>query len=213
VNPPDVIRSLVTHPAAANSSTNLLQASAGYGIDFDLIDLDFAAPLYCGRTTTVSYLLGARYAMMDQDFTSRFSAIGATAVDTNIDFDGAGLRVGAELERVSDATGLFVYGRSAASLLAGEFNALYTQADQSGVTVVRNDWTSGRIVPVLDLEVGVGWVNVTGRKRFSAGYSVSGWFNSVLIEDYIAAVRGNEFIDLGDTLTLDGITGRFEWRF
>ena len=74
-------------------------------------------------------------------------------------------------------------------------------------------WQAGRVVPVLDLELGAGWTSPGGCLRLSAGYLVSAWFNTVTTEDFIRAVQANDFVDLGDNLTFDGLRANAEWRF
>ena len=106
-----------------------------------------------------------------------------------------------------------VYGRGAASFVGGVFRSSYTQDDLLGTRVVDTAWTAGRLVTMLDLEVGVGWVSPADRFRCSVGYMVSGWYNVVKTDEWIGAVQRNNFVGLGDTLSFDGLTARAELRF
>lgn len=213
VEAPDLVRPLVLHPDTVNAASGILSARATYDIDFDLIDGDFRALLYFTDRAFLEYLIGGRYGRLDQDFRATFTGVGTTIVDTNIEFEGAGIRMGLEFERRAKQTGWMIYGRGVANFLAGEFDARFVQTDATGVVVATNSWHSGRIVPVLDLEFGAGWISRTGRWRFSGGYLISAWFNSVITDDYLEAVQTNRFVNLSDTLTFDGLTGRFEFRF
>ncbi len=47
----------------------------------------------------------------------------------------------------------------------------------------------------------------------NAGYMVSAWFNVVSTDEWIQAVHNNNFIGLGDSLTLDGVVARAEIRY
>jgi hypothetical protein len=213
INAPDVIRSLVTHPLGANAATDVLATSARLDVDFDIADADYRARLVCTDCYSINYVFGARYASLTQDFHAEFSRNGVTTVDTSIDFDGGGIRLGLDGERAFRRCGWVLYGRGTASFVAGEFRARYQQFDAFQQSVVDTDWRSGRIVPILDVELGVGWIGPNDRFKFSAGYLVSAWFNAVKTDDFIKSVQTNDFRDSGDTLTFDGLTARVEYTF
>lgn len=210
---PDVIRSLVSHPLSISASTDFLFGRASYGIDFQLADVEYRRVFSCGELHSMSYIAGARYAHLTQDFAAYFESLGTETVTTGIEFHGGGLRVGWEGERHARKCGLMVYGRATASLVAGEFQAEYLQVDSFDPTVVDTAWQGGQIITMLDLELGVGWASPSGRHRFTAGYVFDGWFNTVKTDQWIAAVQSNDLRGLGDTLTFDGLTARAEFRF
>ena len=79
--------------------------------------------------------------------------------------------------------------------------------------MVDTRWKAGRIVTMLELELGVGWVSPCNRYRFTTGYLVNSWMNTVKTADWIGAVQTNDFAALGDTMTFDGLTARAEFRF
>ncbi|MEM8943850.1 MAG: Lpg1974 family pore-forming outer membrane protein [Planctomycetota bacterium] len=229
VEPPVLLRSLVTHPLSMNATTDTLEAGALTGIEYDLVDVDFKALLdgcepcecdNCGNCTSrfadiLNYIVGVRYARMDQDFRSSFDVTGTTTVDTSVDFDGGGIRLGLEGERHSTVTGLYVYGQGITNLMVGEFKADYVQRntfagpDPEAIT----SWSAGRVVPGFDLELGFGWVAPRRRLRFSSGYLVSTWFNVVKTEEFINAAQTHNFDDLSSILTFDGLVARAEWEF
>lgn len=213
IDAPDVVRSLVTHPLDTNAATDVLQASAQYDVDFKIADVDFRALWWNGERHAINYLAGVRYAHLDQTFGSQFTDNGTTTVDTDINFDGAGIRVGLDGERHARNGGWLVYGRSMASFLAGQFQAQYSQFNNLQQTVVSTSWEAGRLVPILDMELGVGWTSPMGGFRLTAGYLVSAWFNAVKTDDYIHAVQTNNFIDLHHPFSYDGLTARAEFRF
>ena len=47
----------------------------------------------------------------------------------------------------------------------------------------------------------------------SIGYSFSAWTNVVKTDEFINAVQTNNFLDLGETMTYDGLVARLEGRF
>ncbi len=214
-----VLRSLVTHSLGANAATDVLDANATAAVDYDLVDVDFrglvmgceSCEVKCA--SIVNYLIGGRFATMKQDFGANFIALDTTSVNTNVNFNGGGIRLGLEGEQHSTGTGLFAYGRGIANLMVGEFDATYVQSNTFVGTQVYSDWSAGRVVPVFDVEVGVGWVGPRRRLKYQAGYVVSTWFNTVTTEDFIQAVQTSNFTDQSGTLTFDGLTARVTFEF
>ncbi|QEG33134.1 Lpg1974 family pore-forming outer membrane protein [Bythopirellula goksoeyrii] len=220
INPADgVLRSLVTHPLGANAATDALSANASSSIDYQLIDGDYRGQIV-GRescetmcASALNFILGGRYATMDQDFGANFVAAGTTSVNTNINFNGGGIRFGLEGEQHRTSRGLFVYGRGVTNILVGEFDASYRQSNTFAGNQAFTDWSAGRVVPVVDLEAGIGWVGPMRRFKVSAGYMVSAWFNVVTTDEFIQAVQQSNFVDPSGTLTFDGLTARVAWEF
>ena len=210
---PNVIRSLVSHPSSLSVATDFLSASASLEIEYDTLDLTFRHLFVGGDVYAVNYFLGARYGRLDQMFESTFVDNEIEDVRSDVDFEGVGLRIGLEAERHSCRTRIRYYARGAANLLAGRFRANYVQGTNFDPVVVDTDWEAGRVVPTLDLEVGVGWNSRYDRVRISAGYRYDSWFNMVTNEDFIWAVQQNNFLGLEDTMSFDGLVGRVELRF
>ena len=217
---PNVLRSLVTHPNVANAATDTLDASAQHDINFDLIDTDYRGLILgcesctdCRCAIMVNGIVGGRYANLEQQFRSTFSVTGTRTVDTNIDFDGGGIRLGIEAEHHATTNGLYVYGSGITNLMVGEFTADYRQVHSINGQEAFTSWKAGRIVPTLDLELGFGWVGPRRRLKFSGGYLVSTWFNVVKTEDFINAVQNSDFDDLSGILTFDGLVARATWEF
>jgi hypothetical protein len=136
-------------------------------------------------------------------------------VDTNVEFEGLGLRLGIDGERHWPCCGIYVYGKTAASFIAGDFRARYTQGSDVDPVIVDTAWEAGRLVTILDLELGAGWQSPCGCWRLSTGYLISTWYNVVPTDAWIGAVQNNVFNDLGheDYLTFDGLTARVEYRW
>lgn len=211
--PPNVIRSIVAHPSSQSIQTDFLSASASLGIDYDTLDLTLRHLFVGGDVFAVNYFLGARYGQLDQAFSSVFVDNETEVVNTDVDFEGVGLRIGFEAERHSCRSPLRYYARGAANFLAGRFRASYFQGTNFDPTIVDTFWEAGRIVPTLDLELGVGWRSASDRIRLSVGYRVDAWFNMVTNEDFINAVQQNNYLGLEDTMSFDGLVGQAEIRF
>lgn len=210
---PRVLRSLVAHPGTLTAAADYLRGIASNDVDFQLIDGDYRHIFRSNCFGSWNWLVGGRYAQLEQDFSARFFNNGIEDVLTDIRFYGGGIRIGLEGERHFQNCGLMVYGRSAASFVAGDFRARYFQGQSFTTVEVDTNWRGARVVPILDLEIGSGWVSQNGRLMFTAGYMVSAWFNVVDADTFIRGVQANNFSDMDDTIVFDGLVGRAEFRF
>lgn len=208
----DVIRALTTHPNTLNAFSDSNAASAEYDIDFQMVDLDYRHLLLGGCNYGVNYLLGVRYANLDQNFRGNYIINGVTTVDTDIDFDGVGPRIGLDGERRLKH-GFLVYSRSAANFLVGEFRGDYSQNNIFAGNQATTAFDDDRIVPVLEFEAGLGWESCSGCFSVRAGYYIAGWFNTMTTPSFIDAVQAHDFTEVDETLTFDGLTVRAELKF
>jgi len=215
---PNVIRSLVSHPGTLTAAQDFLVAHASHAIQFDLIDVDYRRVISCETDHQLLLLAGVRYGQLSQNFAADFINNGTETVLTEIDFDGVGLRLGMEGERYSRGGRLLVYGKAAANLLAGTFTADYRQFQSYDPEVVNTTWEAGRIVPVMELEAGIGLQSPCKTWRVTSGYVYNSWSNFVKTDHFIKAVQHNNFVEpagdeLDQTLTFDGFVLRVEGRF
>jgi hypothetical protein len=210
---PYVLQSIVVHPSTASATSSYLLASGNLDIDFDLVDLDYRYTFINGCSHTMNYLLGVRYGHLDQRLETRFVNNGVEEVFSNVAFDGGGIRFGLEAEKHSCHSGLMIYGKAIASFVAGDFRTSYTQMDATDTIVADTSWKAGRVVSMADFELGAGWASCNGGLRLTAGYTISKWFNTVMVDEYISAVQNNDYVGLGDEMTFDGLVARVEARF
>lgn len=211
--PTDILRSLVTHPSTLTAADDALAGSGELDIDFQTLDLSYRHVAKCSDIHSINYVLGARYGRLEQRFAAQFEKNGTEFVRSDVDFEGGGLRLGFDAARYSCRNQLHVYANGYANILAGRFRNHYFQGDSFDPEVVNVVWESGRFVPILDLECGVGWTSCDGCLRLSAGYLVSSWFNAVATRDVIDSVQRNDYRNLSETITFDGLQARFEYRF
>jgi hypothetical protein len=209
----NVIRSLVSHPGTPTAGRDFQSAAASDDIKFEFVDVDYRRALSCENDHNVAVLAGVRAGQFNQDFSAAFSYPATELVETEIDFYGAGLRVGLEGERYSSSRRWLVYGKTYASLVAGDFTADYWQGQGPNQTEVDTSWKAGRIVPMLDLELGAGWQSRCGTWRLTGGYMISSWYNTVKTDEWIKAVQSNNFVGLSGNMTFDGLVLRCEGRF
>jgi hypothetical protein len=207
------VGSLVHHPGAAiNASSGPVDVT--YDVDFQLADLVYTGTLSRGNRHTVDYLVGAQAGHLDQDFVQfgRLSGGQGAAIDTSttIDFDGGGLKAGL----VGDGRlggGLSTYGRLTAAVMSGRFSSDYLMFDTTNVrTLAEAHWKDNRVVPQLEYEAGFAWLSSNECLRFSTGYMFSHWMNAVTTSEFIESVQENDYVDVGDTITFDGLVTRIE---
>ena len=221
---PVVIQPLVAFPGTFNAGFTAQAANAVNHVDFQFIDVDYRAILRSGKDYYVNYLLGARYAQLTQEFSALFPFAppnGATLVETEIGFDGGGIRFGLDGERQLCAEyGLGTYAKLVGSLVAGQSQASYLQVNQFNGIEATTQWEDSRLMNIWEIELGLSWTSGNGMLRLTAGYYVAIWGNVVTTPEYINAVqtfdltRNGNYTDVGqdanDTITFDGIVARLE---
>ncbi len=213
-DPASAIRALLLHPATTNAAADFLSASGDSDLDFQLVDAAYRSVLFGGDCFAVNYSVGARFAHLEQGLRADYSLAGTTeSVVTELDFDGAGIRIGLDAERHSDHHGLHCYGKAHASFVGGEFRADYDQFSTVDPSIVDTSWQAGRLVTMLDLEIGVGWQSPGGHFRLTTGYVFSAWLNTVNTDSWIESVQNNNFVGLEDSMSFDGLTAQAEYRF
>lgn len=210
------VGSLVHHPGAA------LLASVGpvdatYDVEFQLVDLMYKRAWLAGNRSYLSWLAGFQYGHLEQDL-SQFGVFGGGAggaidTTTSIEFDGGGLKAGLEGERLV-AGGSSLYGRMTGAAMSGRFRSSYTMLNTTGdLLLAEANWDDDRIVPQLEYELGVAWMTQGGGVRLSTGYMFSHWYNVVTTPEFISAVQADRYVDVGDTLSFDGLVVRLEGRW
>ena len=207
------LRPELVHPNTLTVASDRLSATAGYGIDFQMADMEYEDLLSCGDCWWLNWFAGVRYANLDEDFRALYTNLDSIQVQSEIDFDGVGPRIGIGGERELGC-GLLVFGRASSSFIVGEFTADYRQQlITTGVTQAVTGYTDDRIVTQLELELGIGWHNCCDTFRIQAGYYTAAWLNSVTTPGFIRDVQAASFDSMSETLTFDGLTVRAEIRY
>lgn len=205
------IRPEVTHPDTSAADFDKLAATANYEIDFQMVDAAYTAILRHGTNYSLNYLVGLRYAHLDQDFHSEFTVLGSRTVDTQIDFNGLGVRAGLDGERLL-GRGFSVYGGVFGSLLAGQFSTDYEQQFNLAGVEASAGFSDNRVVPQLEMEAGISWQDPCGKLRLRAGYYRGAWFNVATTPTFIDAVQTSGLPEVDESLLFDGMTIRVEYR-
>src|SRR5262245_24932239 len=215
-NDPLIIHALTTHPNTINAAADSLSADARLLIRFYTVDADFRCCLCSSDCGQLAALVGARYAHLDQDFDAHYTLLGETNVNTAINFDGGGPRLGL-LGHYNIRDQLFLYGRTDVSLLFGHFGASYLQTNVFSGVQADTTFSDDRFVPIWEAELGLGWRSKNGRAEVTVGYTAAAWFNVMTTSSWIQGVQEAAFSsnrdNLRDTLTFDGLFARFLFRF
>jgi hypothetical protein len=210
------IGSLVHHPGAAITAS-IGPVDAFSEIDFQLTDVLYRGSLTSNPCHSLSYLLGVQYGNLEQSFfqTGVFSGGSTGEIDTfaTIDFDGAGLKAGLDGERRIHG-GLSIYSRLTGAVMSGQFSSRYTMLNfTTDVLLAQANWKDDRVVSNLEYEIGLGWMSASGHWRFATGYMFSHWMNAVTMPTFIDAVQADNYTDVEDTITFDGVVTRVEARW
>lgn len=211
-----VLNSRLIHPSTTTVGSQSIQSVTDQLINFQVADMGYRRVVRSSNCSVINCSGGFRYGNLEQGLTGRQTVstnTGLTTVNTDIDFDGFGIMAGLDGERRAQCCRGLLYGRVVGSLLAGDWTADYRQTNQFGGGVIANHFEDFRVTPVLDAELGAGWISKSGRMKFSFGYLFSNWFNTVSTRDYVRNVRTGQLEDLADVLTFSGLTSRLELRF
>ncbi len=209
------IRSLVSQPSTwtSNAVSDWSTAAAQQHIILDVAEIDYKWLVFNDNCTTVSLVAAGRYGSLKQQFGVVFTGNGEEDVNTYLQFEGGGGRLGIECTEAG-RLGFSFYGRGSASCLAGSFRSSYVQAEAFAGNVVDTGYRDERLVPILDFEAGVSWTGPNNHVRLNCGFLVSSWFNVIKTTDLIQAVQQNNFGSLpSTTMTFDGLTASIELRF
>jgi hypothetical protein len=217
---PFVIQPLVLAPGTFNAGFTAQLATAETSLEMETIDLDYRGVIMSCSKYHLNCVAGARYGELDQSFSSVFLFAppnGTTFVATELDFAGAGLRLGLEGERfILPRMGISLYGKAIGSVLGGEFRGTYGQVNQFNGVEAFTTWEDSRLVPMAEAELGFSWVNRRDTLRFSAGYYAGIWSNVVTTAEWINGVQGLSFVDISrdtyDCIRFDGLVARAELR-
>lgn len=209
INAPNLITSTLVHPGSAAANTNFLNATGAWNINWQFLDVDYRHIFFCTPQTRLNFVAGLRLADFEQRLDTVYTNGGTTdTVNTDVDFFGAGPRLGLEALRLHYNNRLFAYGNGHVSFVGGEFRADYLQTSTADPIVAQTFYSNGRIVPMLDLELGVGWMSRCQNIQLRTGYLISSWYNTVRTDNFINGVRNNNMQDLSRAMSFDGLTAR-----
>ena len=137
----------------------------------------------------------------------------AVSLHSDVRFAGTGPSFGLDGEKLLGARGFLAYGKGAANFLVGNFDGSYRQTNVFNGVEAFSGFTDTRVVSILELESGIGWKTADRRFRLSSGYQIAGWFNTMSSSSFIDSTRNHSFNKSNETLLLDELVVRAEFRF
>jgi hypothetical protein len=210
--------SLVLFPNTISAASTFSSLFSTYEIDFQTVDVDYNVLMNRSEYGAWNLTIGARYAHLQQDFAQlgQFAgAVGSVNTSTSIGFDGVGLRTGLDGQWELGRSRVALYGKGMLSVLFGEFNSRYTQADLTApMTIEANShWIDSRALPILETEIGLQWTSCKDHWQLGAGYYTAYWFNTVDTAEFIQAVQNQSFTRVGQAMVFTGLTAHAAFRF
>jgi Legionella pneumophila major outer membrane protein precursor len=211
-----VLHNFLVFPNTTNSSVDSLTSRVDYNIRLYMGDIDAKFGLCNTSCASLNVIGGVRYAHLGQYLTNTFELAGSSTVDSSITFDGVGPRIGLEGEYRTKC-GIYGYASGVVDLLFGRFNGSTEERNIFTGLVGQTSISANRMVPILELELGIGWRSCNGRIGFSGGYYVGTWFNTMTMTSLSNGITNTNFTTNGDNfrdnLTFNGFVGRFEFRY
>jgi len=168
-------------------------------------DLDYVVPVLQDNCREIAGWVGARIAALDQSLAVRYDR---DWLRTGADLRGAGVRAGLGVK--GNRGRLNYFGSVSGSLLATSMDVDYIQFNNLAGQVVDYSQDIDRVVPVVDIEVGLG-LRLGCHSNVSVGYMYSIWFDVATPDEVIQALQADDYNgDAEDTLTFDGLFTRLE---
>lgn len=210
------VGSLVHHPGAAITSSQG-PLTADYDLSYQLADIVFRDVWSGSDCYVINYSIGAQYANMSQEFEQNGlfggSTAGAIDTETDIDFNGGGIRVGLDGERRLGGR-VSVYGKIYAAALSGQFSSDYTMLNVTTDTLLAEArWKDNRVISLVEYELGMAYTSCNQHWRLSGGYMFQHWGNMVTTSNFIDGVQADNYTNLSDGLGFNGLTTRLEICF
>jgi hypothetical protein len=214
------VGSLVHHPNALIGTTTGA-VTANYDIEFQIADAAYRKFLAWDTLRKISVFAGGRFGSLEQNFLQQSADVFVPpaikiSTATSIDFNGGGPMVGIDAERTVAFSGFSVYGRALVAAIVGQFDSSYLMVNTTAgppATLVQAVWEDDRVVPMLDYELGLAWTGPQQHFRLAVGYMASHWFNAVTTPAFVDAVQADNYVNVEDTISFDGLVGRVEFRW
>ncbi|MFN4258782.1 MAG: Lpg1974 family pore-forming outer membrane protein [Gemmataceae bacterium] len=195
----------LTHPGFVDAVDF---AKAINALEYYVLDIEVGRTFLDTDHLTLYLGGGGRFAWIDQelnvsyDGTSAFNAL----VSSPILFDGAGVRVGGEMQWKL-CKGFRCYGRAYGSMLTGDFRTRLFESNNAGGAIISNVTDDFRkVVPVMEMGVGLAWHG--NHIHFRAGYELTNWFGLVDSPDFVHDYTNKLGARTGD-LSFQGLAAQF----
>ncbi|MCA9069810.1 MAG: hypothetical protein KDA84_12845, partial [Planctomycetaceae bacterium] len=124
-------------------------AESYYDVDFRMVDLAVERLLSAGCSHAINAVVGVRYGRLEQYFRTNYAILGTTTLESNIDFDGIGPRLGLD-GKLLISKGFFAYGQGFTNFLVGEFEGDFQQRNTFAGVQSNSSFVDDRIISILE---------------------------------------------------------------
>jgi hypothetical protein len=193
--------------ATLTSPQAVEQASTAVGdirLNYNVADFEIGRDFALSDRFRLRLFGGAQAAFINQHLSATYNGRDANnaGIYSRVDFDGGGLRVGAE-GVLQLGRGFGLYARAAGSLLEGRFEV--NQSETNGTaTLVNVSDKFEKVVPVSEYALGVSWER--NNIRFRLGYEMVNWTNLVDRPDFVSDVNRGKITQQISDLSLSGLS-------
>ncbi len=207
-DPSGTLYATLTSPAVVEQATT---AIGDIRLNYNVANFEIGHYMDLGDRFGLRLFGGGQAGFINQHLSATYNGRDANndGIYSRVDFDGAGLRVGAEgVWHLGRGFGL--YARAAGSMLEGRFEV--NQSETNGAaTLVNVSDKFEKVVPVTEYALGLSWERNNIRVRL--GYEMVNWTNLVDRPDFVNDVsRGKMTQQLSD-LSLNGLSLQIGFGF
>lgn len=201
----------LTHPSIV---TQVTAARAENSINLNVVDLEMGRRWKQGEQVTWRAYAGPRFVNMDQKYLAVYTGgdVGPGGNDNvrrSLNFNGAGLRAGGEIDyHFWEFFG--VYARGSGSMVVGQFRSQLKEV-ANGAVIVDVSEKYDKLVPIVEAGLGVSFTR--GHFRLTVGYEFWNYFGGFEAIDFADDAHpgkpNRRWADLG----FDGLAVRAEMSF
>jgi hypothetical protein len=186
-------------------------AVADVRLNYNVGDLEIGRRLQVGDRFELRVYGGGRAGFINQHVTATYNGRDANnaGIFTRVDFDGTGVRVGAE-SVWNIGRGFSLFGRAAGSLVEGRFEVNQSETNGTATLLSVSDKFE-KVVPVAECAVGAGWERNNIRLRIS--YEFTNWGNLVDRPDFVDDVHRGKMVHRLSDLSLSGLSAQLGFGF
>ncbi|MBS0620066.1 MAG: hypothetical protein JSS61_01220 [Verrucomicrobia bacterium] len=194
-------------------------AKARWRIDLNTLDLEVGRSCWFGGHFSFRPFIGLRAALIDQALNTEYLFATTPAllgkVHTQSDFQGGGVRAGADL-RFTFGPGFAVYGLASGALLYGKFEADFREKEEK-VLIARAKDHFLQGVSALQIGAGIGWDTHFAKDRchieLHIGWEQNSWGNANQMNHFLGELQTGRLFEEHSHLSFQGLVagGRFDF--
>ncbi len=199
--PNGTVYATLTHPEQVEQATTAIGDAR---LNYNIVDVEVGHRMQFADQFGLRVFGGGRGGFINQHVSATYNGRDAAndGVYSRVDFDGVGLRVGAE-GVWTIGRGFSLFAHAAGSLVGGRYEVRETETNGTA-TLVHVSEKFEKVVPVTEYGVGLGWQKDNIRIRL--GYEMTNWGNLVDRPDFVDDVHRGKMVRRLSDLSLDGLS-------